>query len=289
MMPKINLMIEFFDSKKEFRNKEIIDSIKENYFCGSINQITIFCSLENHNTLLELLDRSQIDINRGINIVINRPLFRMTYADYFLYTNNNYEEDTTYIIANNDICFDRSVENLRNIEEDTFVFVCLTRWNPVHFAGVNSLELQEHPEHSHDSWAFKTKIPEKMIENSFFTQGVMCCDNHIAYIALINNFKLINPCRLVLSVHNDTTVKKYDMADREIHNVMLFACVAPTMSLEYDSNKIQPHILVGGTNGEEFIKSCKETSLFLERHLKKYNMLKIAEPNKEHKVKRVTK
>ena len=204
-------MVEYFHHPFENRREEILRAIKNNIDSGEIDKISIFC--EDVDTFTELLEKKpdKVDIIQSDH--------RMTYADYFKYCNNNFCENTVYMVANNDIYFDHTVAEFEKIKEDNFV--CLTRWNTYN----NKIEIQGHTPFSQDVWVFRKRIPEEMINTSYFYQGTMCCDNHMTFLAIVNDFKVIKPCYLIKSyhLHEDANERTYRLEDREIDNLMLLS------------------------------------------------------------------
>tara|TARA_Y100001972_G_scaffold17959_1_gene20253 strand:+ start:5842 stop:6690 length:849 start_codon:yes stop_codon:yes gene_type:complete len=272
----ITLLVELYESEFSQRNEEFSKVLQKNIECEYIDSIIVFA------------DR---DVNLCKDQKITRipTKKRMTYADYFTYCNNNFCENTIYIIANNDIYFDNTLAQLEGIKED--YFVCLTRWNTYD----SETEIQGHEAFSQDVWAFRKKIPEEMINTSFFYQGTQCCDNHICFLAIVNNFKVINPCHLIKSyhVHQGAEQRTYDIKHREIYNTMLLSTVDPSDSLEYKSKNVGSFFSMNDNsmNGAgrlcsdyyiQYIQQVYQETFKLK--LLKYNKLK-----KEHKDKPMVK
>jgi len=189
------------------------------------------------------------------------------------------------MVANNDIYFDDTAAELKDIDED--IFCCISRWNNYY----GEFEIQGHSNLSQDVWVFRKPIPQEMIDVSHFCQGTMSCDNHIAYIAIVHDFKVDNPCQLVkcYHLHADSKEKTYSIYDREITNCLLFSGVAESNSVEYDVNNVQSYINRNTRSvnesptffGDSYINIIKRNyDELLKFKLLKYNKLKLQ--NKEH-------
>lgn len=272
-------MVEFFNSKFEKRAAEIEQAIQNNIKCKHIDKIV-------------LLHENGVEPPKHDKIIPIEIEGRATFADYFNYVNGNFEEGSIYMVANNDIYFDDTAAELKDIDED--IFCCISRWNNYY----GEFEIQGHSNLSQDVWVFRKPIPQEMIDVSHFSQGIMSCDNHIAYIAIVHDFKVVNPCQLVkcYHLHADSKEKTYSIYDREITNCLLFSGVAESNSVEYDVNNVQSYIgkrpsygVLGSDfapnlvtfNGDDYISQTKRLyNELLKFKLLKYNILKLQK--KEH-------
>ena len=284
----IILLNEFFEYPYENRNVEIAQALRKNCECDDIDKIVVFCDPLMRESLKAAIEGMSHLHSDKIQTVITRPFFRSTYADYFNYCNQNFTKNDVCVIANNDIYFDESVAKLNDIDDQ---FVCLSRWQKYGaFA-----QIPGHPAYSQDVWAFRGKIPDSMILTSYFFQGTMCCDNHICFLAMVNGFKVVNPCLAVKSyhLHEEAKHRIYDTEDREIKNCIYLATVDKSDSLEYDAFKVAAYWGAAGNyrmGGPKWMKQMRdiyhETGLF--EKLYEYNMLKLKDPTKRPTVQGVT-
>ncbi len=238
---KIVLLTEFYKSKFEERNKELLDSLQRNIDCEHIKKIVLFYE----NSLDEYPD---IAFSPKIEIAYTKS--RMKFADYFNYYNSNLSGHIC-IIANSDIYFDDSIKHIHNIRENEFL--CITRWN--------RNELQGHDEYSQDVWVFRKLIPQKMVDCSGFYLGKQQCDNRISFVAMKNGFDLINPCHLVKCQHLHKDPDKITYNKKEnFKNLLYLSTVKPSDKIEYTENNVCSYWAdSGGTRycGSWYVNFCR--------------------------------
>lgn len=230
---KIILLVEFFKSEFEERNKEFAEALKKNIDCEHIDKIVLFYE----NSLDEYPD---ISYSPKIEIAYTKK--RMTFGDYFTYCNNNFN-DNICVVANSDIYFDDSIKHVYSMNENDFL--CITRWN-------NGI-LQGHSAYSQDVWVFRKKIPDNMMCYCDFQLGKQQCDNRVAFLAMRSGFNIINPCYLVKCHHlhkdpNQITYKRDD-----IHkDLARLSSIEPTDRIEYEPSNVGG--FVGSFFGNKYIE-----------------------------------
>ena len=151
----INLLIESFKPKNPDREKEYLECLKKNIENEYIDYIHIFNDdVDFVNELMDSTDK--------IYSVDNTD--RMTYKDFFEYS-NEYLENEISIIANSDIIFDESIKYLKDVKLKDFFF-CLTRYD-IQKSG----NLSYPPNHfgTQDSWVYISPIKTN---NSDFCLGM---------------------------------------------------------------------------------------------------------------------
>ena len=202
---KINLFGQFFIHPNQERNEEI-------KFCLKANVMNPFIT-----TIFLLNERKYTDEELGISnykivqIVIGH---RLKYSDVFdmskqlLCTGYN-------IIANADIFFDDSIENvLKSDMCDKPIVACQLRYE---FDGTpRGIKIFGPRADSQDAWIWHTKFSEMLEFNKAFNflLGTPGCDNHITYLFKICGFSLVNDPQLIHCLHyHKTQIRNYTVKD----------------------------------------------------------------------------
>jgi len=243
-MMRINLLVELYDSDFEKRNEEIIQALHANCMNPFISTIFAFASKD-----LEL-DYKPHEKLRWVSTE-----HRMTFAKYFQFANQRPARGVQInVIANSDIYFDQSLQHMHNMKLGDFL--CISRWNKG--------ELQGHAAYSQDVWAFLSSdyIPEGMISDADFFLGTQQCDNRIAFLAVKNGFRVLNPCHLIKChhLHEDEDEITYDKKHK-IPNALHLTTVDPCGTMDYDAINVCSHWNCGDGSrmcGEEYIEFCKD-------------------------------
>jgi hypothetical protein len=133
---------------------------------------------------------------------------RATFKTVFDVANANSEKGDLLVIANSDIYFDETLQNLGVPEKD--LCVTLTRYEPDGSLYTDDLK------GSQDSWIFQSPIatPEK----SDFHFGVPGCDNHILYLLKKEGYTIENFCYDVRSHHLHSSAFR-TVTNKESHRV----------------------------------------------------------------------
>jgi hypothetical protein len=224
----MNLIIEYFKSTNENRDKEYKACINENIKVSFIEKIFVFIS-----------DESVLDIESD-KIEIIKLEERPSFKYLFEWCNENLSEQIC-IVANTDIYFDITLEHLKNTDLSN-TFIALTRWDlflqenqwfvqfynkPWNQNGITTGML------SQDSWLFKTPI--KIDERSNFLMGKPGCDNRIVQIYHENNYNVKNPSVQIVSKHlHISNYRTYNNTDMVFGPYLL---VSPTNDVNIDSQK----------------------------------------------------
>lgn len=212
----IVLITEYFIHKNITRDLEIKKSINENDFNKFLNKI--YLMNENSNSYYY----SKNSINKINNIDINK---RCTFKDMFEFS-NTLPNGTIVIISNNDISFDDTIDNLRDINLNN-VAICLGRRD---INNSNNLEYAVVKGFAQDAWIFQTPI--KIPNDSDFHFGVPGCDNHIAYLLKKEGYDLLNIPWIIKAKHNHKSeVRKKLALNKKFNNKLL-----PVLPLKLNIN-----------------------------------------------------
>jgi len=181
---KINLLINFFASSEETRNKEYIFCLEENVKNEHIKNIFIFLEKEEHSP--------SVDSDKIIKIVVDsRPTFQMLID----YANENLSEEVC-MLANSDMFFDDTLSLVEkaDLEKD---FISLTRWDVRHDYTIEYYDREDRG-WTQDTWIFKTPCS---IEGANFVFGVFGQDNRIMKLAYDAGLNVINPSLAIITKH----------------------------------------------------------------------------------------
>jgi glycosyltransferase involved in cell wall biosynthesis len=133
---------------------------------------------------------------------------RPSYNEIFSIANRFTEK---FIIANADVFFDATLQNLERINFNEKI-VLLTRWN---LSRAGTTELQTYISGaseicpcymSYDALIFRTPLKVSQRNNILF--GTWMCDSLIALNMLKDNFKVVNPCLDVILTHVHMSEKR---------------------------------------------------------------------------------
>ena len=197
----MNLLINFFTSKEEHRNKEYIFCLSENINNSHIKRIFLFVEKEE--------DIPKI-VSEKIEIVEieNRPVFQ----DLIRYANEKLAGERC-IISNSDIIFDGTLRHLDELELSDYM-IALTRWD------INKEHTIEYYDKDNKGWtqdAWVFEPPIKIEEADFFI-GVPGQENRIAYLAHEAGLHVINPAFLIIIKHLHITDYTRDSDSRAEKN-----------------------------------------------------------------------
>lgn len=235
----IYLLIELYNSEFENRNLEMKKALDKNLECENVDRVVIF-----HEPEVQIPEHDKI-IRREIS-------GRMMFADFFTYSNTYLRGNNICIVANSDIYFDETLDNVSKMQSKDFL--CLSRWSN------NELEGDCF---SQDSWIFKSVhgVPSSMIIDSAFTLGELGCDNRIAFNAIKYGYKVKNPAMLIRShhLHKVFNERSYDN-NKQPKNMLHMSTIEPSSTMNYDENKIGSFsALVGSSRmvGYNYIELAK--------------------------------
>lgn len=204
----IVLMTQFYIPKNEERKREIIICLEKNIKNKYIEKIYLFC--EKDYNLNEYID-SNINLDKVELININK---RLSYKDAFEYSNRhivNDNLDNIIILANSDIYFDNTLNELYNYDLKN-KFLALSRIDSINKDGSYNYQKKW----SQDTWIWKNKINITHKIDDYNNDGILLgiggCDNSIVYMMKKCNYIVENKCKLINTYH----LHKNDF--REWHN-----------------------------------------------------------------------
>lgn len=172
----VQLIVPFFKSKNDQRNKELITVLNKNIDNKEIDSIILVCDEE-----IQFTHEKLTCVNIGK---------RQTYKDIF-----SYSSDGINIIANADIYFDdRSIRLIKSANLKNKV-MALSRYD----IKPNGAESHFNYEWSQDSWIYKGILDLSGMDVDFIF-GKPACDNRIAY-ELSKRYTVFNPSFNVKSYH----------------------------------------------------------------------------------------
>lgn len=201
----MKLLISYYKSDKEDRDKEYLDCLSHNIGCDFIEKIFVFI----HSNCDQPIQSDKIEY-------VYTHKEEVGYKDYLDYAKENLLGETC-IVANSDIIFD---DTLKELESQTLEnkFLCLTRWE-LNEDGTLEFYAPEHgSETSQDVWIFEGGLE---ITDSNIPLGYPGCDNRIAYLALKSGLDVCNPSRIIITKHLHNTNHRTSSRGR-IHGEYLF-------------------------------------------------------------------
>jgi hypothetical protein len=186
----MNLFISLYKINDINREYEIQKTLKQNLENSYIKRIIILYE-PNYKPLLQ----SHKLIYKQIN-------FRPSFADFY----NFLYENEINIIANNDIYFPEKISLLWLKILSYSDFIILSRHED---SGIFRKEIGD----SQDSWVFKGK--PNILKACDFYFGIPGCDNRIAYVFHSVGYRVLNPSKTIISIHNHSSqVRNYSEKDR---------------------------------------------------------------------------
>lgn len=205
---KINLFIQFFIHPNKERQNELKICLKMNVINPYINRIFLLNEIDTLYTTEELGCESE----KILQFPMGR---RMMYSDIIRYV-EVLNIDGYIIIANSDIFFDETVENILKSDMNMKQSVmCQLRYD---YDGTpTGIKIFGPRSDSQDTWIYHKKwnnMLYKYIKAFNFNLGKPGCDNHITYLFKICGFSLINDPQLVHTLHYHTTqIRNYTQAE----------------------------------------------------------------------------
>jgi len=182
------LLSGFYEDIHINRQDEFLECIRRNLANGQISEIHLF--IEAPSGLDRLLTTYPLLATDKVHLITHGQ--RVTYHDFFTYANTRLS-GRRIIIANADIYFDRTLEDLTGYNLSGKL-LCLSRWDvqpdgsAYHF---------DHPA-SQDAWIFQSPIREFFCD---FHLGIPGCDNRLAWEAERVGLSLSNPSRSLRAYH----------------------------------------------------------------------------------------
>eukprot|EP01041_Mallomonas_annulata_P005995 gene5995-12081_t len=133
---------------------------------------------------------------------------RLTFEKAFKLANAGFSYNKNYsnsivIIANSDIYFDNTLENLQYINFTQKV-LALSKWKHEH--GDESITFSPRTD-SQDAWVFSPRLPNELIKQMNFYLGAPRCDNRVARIFVDMGYDVLNPVFYVHAIEIDTRLR----------------------------------------------------------------------------------
>ena len=258
----INLFQQFYINNIDERQNEIRKTLLYN------------CNNKFIDNIYLLNERIYTDEELGVKsdkikqIVINK---RMRYSDIITFVNDNII-DGYIVIANSDIFFDKSINNIQKCQiiKDKKVY-CLNRFN-FNSQKLSNLELDllGRPD-CQDVWIYHSKFNNILFNKDIFDieLGIPGCDNKIIYLFKLFGFNCYNEPEIIKSYHfHKIMTRNYDENTKR-PNYPYYA-IFPVLKHDYIDNmrnkmdylsfdineenkKIYDYILTNINNNKKFI------------------------------------
>ena len=220
------LTIPFYTPKNKQRKEELFSVLNSNIQKKFIKKIILL--IDDDTFKNKELISSKLTIVR-----FNR---RPTYADWIKESRKYINNDDNFVIANADIEFQDNFEELifNELKKEKSILL-LSRYELI---GNKELRLVNNPYYSQDTWCLKSKdlknIDEAHLSLLNIPLGIPRCDNKIAYEFWLRDWKLINPCLRIVTIHHQQSgIRNYDKKDKTI--VGNVAYVFPSEEIAKDS------------------------------------------------------
>ena len=184
----INLIVNYYHDKHPDRCKEI-------YLCLKLN-----CNNLLFNKIIIINETNEPIPFINDNIIVINDSKRLTFKDFFNYSNKYSSEDTINILINSDIVIGENFDKIK-LELNQAIF--LTRYN----IKEDGSDVFQDDCGSFDTWIWKGLIT-KDIGNYFM--GETCCDVKLSLEFYNNGYKLKNPCLDLKTYHiHLTEIRNY--------------------------------------------------------------------------------
>ena len=184
----IHLFVPFYVDAREPRRKEIEDSARRNLSLAEFGSVTLLCEQKDAAPATALVARSPKAR------VVSLPR-RARYVDLLQFAQKNVVSIDVAVIANADICFDKTVALVEHVQERQVL--CLTRAEQRPFGeGLYWPELETGL--SHDVWVFR---PPLTVPGDY-EFGKSGCELRFSGECEKSGYKILNPCRQIHVMHN---------------------------------------------------------------------------------------
>lgn len=208
MSHSINLIMQFYIDKDNDRQREIKQTLYLNVNNNSINKIYLF------NERIYTDEELGVKSDKIIQIDIkNRLKFSNVFDLIEEHNINGY-----VAIANSDIFFDKSIENVWRYDLINKNILTLCRYE---FDGISRLRecsiFAEGRPDSQDAWIFHSEhnIPRQYRSVFDFEMGKPGCDNKLIYLFQILGYQCYNEPEIVKIYHNhNTPSRNYSVKDK---------------------------------------------------------------------------
>jgi len=204
----INLITQFYIDADNNRQNEIKQTLFLNVHNNSIDKIYLFNEREYSNEELG------ISSNKIIQIIIeNRLTFENIFNLVELHNINGF-----IVIANSDIFFDKSINNIKQCDFKNKNVLSLCRYEYDGKTSLKNCKLFDNgrPD-SQDTWIIHSDINiEKQYRNIFnFNMGKMGCDNKLIYLFNILGYQCYNEPQFIKTYHNHkSNIRNYKQNEK---------------------------------------------------------------------------
>lgn len=178
----IRVFTTWYRESRSDRQSEYLTCLQQNLNCEVVDEVCVF---DEQSGTLPTHPRLKV------RSVSQRP----TYSQFFAWINETAAADDWSVIANTDICFDRSLRMLEFCSPKSARVFALSRWD-VH--ADQSCRLFDRGD-SQDSWLFRG--PVRNVQGDF-PLGVYDCDNKIAWELRQAGYEVVNPALSLRSYHH---------------------------------------------------------------------------------------
>lgn len=243
---EINLIMQFYIDKDIERQKEIRQTLFLNVNNKSIDKIYLINEREYTEEELGCKSDKIVQFVSGS---------RMTFEYIFDFIETN-QVNGYIVIANSDIFFDKSLQNLKLCDFSKKTMLALCRYE---YDGVSSLRdcklFESGRPDSQDTWMFHSDINiAKRFRHLFnFSLGKPGCDNKLIYLMQIIGYQCYNEVTLLKTYHNHhTNVRHYAPMDKI---PLPYCCIYPRINEDDIPSQNQSfNMLIENENLCEYVK-----------------------------------
>jgi len=252
---KIDLYLQFFIHSNEERNNEIKTCLKMNVINPYINKIFLL------NERIYTPEEMGVDNSKIIQIPLGT---RLKYSDIFNWVNirmNLVETPGYIIIANADIFFDETLENLLKSDMNQKPTI-MAQLRYDYDGTASGIKIFGPRPDSQDCWIYHSKYNNLLLNKKIFNfeLGMPGCDNSILYLFKLYNFRLINDPESLHCMHyHQTQIRNYSNKDLikkpyvMINPPNLEKCISSDVGFEEDNELLYNYIKDKLENNKKFI------------------------------------
>ena len=214
--PSVCLTVPFFTPEEQERKDEIYSTLKKNIQKSYIDKILL---LIDDNSF-----KSARDMPEKVECIYLDA--RPTYEDWLVFIKDSEDEYDYQIMANADIEIQDNMKDLLPAEmAGEKIFLAISRYDINYEIG--SLSLRKNPHWTQDTWCLKASdlkyLEPRLLRACSIPVGTPRCDNKIAYEFWLRGWKIINPCRRIITKHHQKSdLRAYQKNDTTILGSVLF-------------------------------------------------------------------
>ena len=197
----MNLLVNFFKSNNDKRNKEYLFALNKNIENEYIDTIFLFVEDMSHAEGIESKKVKIIELD-------SRP----TFQDIIDFSNKELKGQKC-IISNTDIFMDDTLCHVKD-NDILNLFLCLTRWDVKPDGTIEYYDV-ENKGWTQDTYIYESPID---IKDANFFVGLPGQENRLAYLAYESGLNVINPSLLVIIKHFHLTDYTSDSNSRHSEN-----------------------------------------------------------------------